>query len=876
MLGKMLEQSFSVILNMGLTACVVIAAVLLVRLALRRAPRIFSYCLWAVVLFRLLCPISFSAPFSLFGMGAFSAVEDSTWFDFAGGQGQTAKYVNETGAFGETDTPFTVIQNHTQQAQDEDELPGQTAGERAGRKDGLLTVLAWIWFAGAGIMLLYGVVTYLALKRRLKCAVREQGNIYRMKQLETPFVCGILKPRIYLPLSLQGQEKEYILLHEQIHIRRGDPVIRALSFLALCLHWFHPLVWLAFFLSEKDMEMSCDEAVLRKIGNSVKKEYSASLLSFATGRHMVVGVPLAFGEGDTGGRIKNVLRYRKPTLVIICAAVAVTAVVSAVLLANPKQDKENPKQDMGEEQVSDQVVLYGVIEDVDIDGTVWKLVNIPGMGSMEIPEAEEVYPCIEYDFHGLQHGDLVRVTFPKGAEPPVMETYPGRFGEQAEKIEVLGLDFGLSYQGENVYYVTVPYGLIPNIENLQTGDQIRIFERVEKAINSPPILAEGPVMGVALRNIREEGQDYEFYEVQVALSTEEVKAYLSRFENGLVCSVIKAGGNTEEKAEDLSPADEKNTDLITRQLAIMGVDTAKRLIDRYEYPGEDGMLSADEAHVPLTLAENCVFRVNYDMTKRNDTEVDFDTFAKLVNEPAQGESRSLFLSLDSRIVVQDGKVTEVSVDNPWWDYGIRLSPKQPAVLKLAEETQDGADYRYSDEIVQALTDRYYLPGTTETADISDADGIETVQTYYLADAEQAAALSTGLVLFQRKDGELLYVETADQARAGWNNIYVGELDGTPFIMTMYIENRDVTGDYSYEVFRLGEDGEIKQLAGSYFEWRDAFVYEDTLFRQWAEEMAVYLEHSHLVLSTQDGELNMEKVSEAEKYSADALQPNISQ
>ena len=143
-------------------------------------------------------------------------------------------------------------------------------------------------------MIVYSMVSYGKLRMRLRgvAAEEEAGRIYRTECVETAFVCGLFCPRIYLPLALGEEEKAYILLHEQIHIRRGDQIWRALSYLALCIHWFNPLVWIAFYLSGKDMEMSCDEAVIRKMGSGVRKDYSASLLSLACGRRgMLQGKP---------------------------------------------------------------------------------------------------------------------------------------------------------------------------------------------------------------------------------------------------------------------------------------------------------------------------------------------------------------------------------------------------------------------------------------------------------------------------------------------------------------------------------------------------------------------------------------------------------
>ena len=149
------------------------------------------------------------------------------------------------------------------------------------------------------VMVLYAMVSYIRLRRKLITASLLRDNIYLADEIAFPFVMGLLRPKIYLPSSMAEQEQPYILMHEQHHIRRRDPVIKALAFLALCIHWFNPLVWVAFIMAGKDMEMSCDEAVVRKMGTGILADYTASLLSLATGKHIIAGMPLAFGEGDT-------------------------------------------------------------------------------------------------------------------------------------------------------------------------------------------------------------------------------------------------------------------------------------------------------------------------------------------------------------------------------------------------------------------------------------------------------------------------------------------------------------------------------------------------------------------------------------------------
>ncbi len=314
---------FREILSMSFTAGFCVLAVALVRLFLKKTPRVFSYALWAVVLFRLLCPFSFESVVSLI---------PST---------QAVQPTGRTGLPFEAATNIPVIDTPVNEYLGSHYYEGVTVP--AGFSVDFMTVLSIVWLAGCLVLLGMSLISLFRLKKRLRNAVLEEGRVYHAKGLETAFVLGIFRPKIYLPEGLSGKEREYILLHEQTHIRRGDHIVRILAFAALCLHWFNPLVWLAFFLSGRDMEMSCDEAVLKKLGNGVKKDYSASLLSLASGRKWLGGAPLAFGEGDTRSRIKNVLSYRKPAFWVLIAAVVGVAAAIFLLAANPLEKRDSMK-----------------------------------------------------------------------------------------------------------------------------------------------------------------------------------------------------------------------------------------------------------------------------------------------------------------------------------------------------------------------------------------------------------------------------------------------------------------------------------------------------------------------------------------------------
>jgi Leucine-rich repeat (LRR) protein/beta-lactamase regulating signal transducer with metallopeptidase domain len=195
----------------------------------------------------------------------------------------------------------------------------------------------YIWLAGIAVMLVYGVASYLVLKRRMQGATSINGiehNIYEADEVKSPFVLGIVKPKIYLPTGLAGKEREYIILHELTHIRRRDHIIKFAAYFVLCLHWFNPLAWVAYILMSVDMELSCDERVLKETGIGIKKNYSLSLLMLSANRPKLRSSPLAFSEDGLKTRIKNVLKYKKYSRITIIVAVALAIALGVGLTLN--------------------------------------------------------------------------------------------------------------------------------------------------------------------------------------------------------------------------------------------------------------------------------------------------------------------------------------------------------------------------------------------------------------------------------------------------------------------------------------------------------------------------------------------------------------
>lgn len=320
-----LHTIFSAVLNMSITASIAILVVLLARIILlKRAPKIFSYALWAVVLFRLLCPMSLPSPFSL--MGLFQAPTTET--------GQI-EYVSLNVLDTEkTATTSDVSTSDSNQTTDNPVNPSEITA--AGSVGLLVSIGSIVWICGAAVMLMFNILQLIRLRRQLTGSIPLNDNIYIADYISTPFVMGLIHPKIYLPSAMSDTEQSYIIQHEKHHIHRCDHMIKLLAFVAVCIHWFNPLVWLAFALSSKDMEMSCDEAVMNQMDRDIRADYSSSLLQFSAGKRVIIGTPLAFGEGDTKERIENIMRYKKPTMIIVVLAVSVCVGLTACLSSNPQ------------------------------------------------------------------------------------------------------------------------------------------------------------------------------------------------------------------------------------------------------------------------------------------------------------------------------------------------------------------------------------------------------------------------------------------------------------------------------------------------------------------------------------------------------------
>ena len=353
----MLKNIFVYLLHNSIAVCVVILTVFAVRLFLRRAPKKYSYILWAIVGIYLLCPIRLSSPISIYSL--INNVSD-TFLEHHSLPLNAKNFADKNKTYNEKnqktkDSNKSKFDNvsSTNKNQKTKQNQNNTAGTENISQSLTVTTTAYIWLCGCIVLLVRNLFLIWRTKQTVLMAIRRKDNIYESEYISTPFVLGIVRPKIYIPFNLSEQEREYILKHEQYHIRRKDQIIKICAYILCVIYWFQPLIWFAYFVMIRDMEMSCDEYVLKNSKSDIRAAYSTSLLKLATKTEdFNAGMP-AFGESDIRKRVKNIMKFNaKKKWVSVVAAIAVVIVgVSCLTKAAVKTDANNPNKIIAEKKI---------------------------------------------------------------------------------------------------------------------------------------------------------------------------------------------------------------------------------------------------------------------------------------------------------------------------------------------------------------------------------------------------------------------------------------------------------------------------------------------------------------------------------------------
>ena len=314
-----MNELFLKIINMSISASWLVLAVLLLRLVLKKAPKWVNVLLWGIVAVRLICPFSFESALSLIPSSETIPLDIE----------MAAKPTIDSGVPAINSVVNPVLSSFA---------PPQHVLTSANPLQIWIPILNIIWLIGVGALLLYTAVSYWRLCRKVDTAVRYKDNIFQSENVSSPFVLGIIKPRIYLPFNMNGQDLEHVVAHEQAHIRRRDHWWKPLGFLLLTIHWFNPLMWLAYVLLCRDIELACDEKVIKELDNEQRADYAQALVVCSVNRPMIAACPLAFGEVGVKDRVKSVMNYKKPAFWVIIIAVIACVIVAVCFLTNPKQD----------------------------------------------------------------------------------------------------------------------------------------------------------------------------------------------------------------------------------------------------------------------------------------------------------------------------------------------------------------------------------------------------------------------------------------------------------------------------------------------------------------------------------------------------------
>lgn len=313
-----MSDLFLKIVNMSISASWLVAAVLILRLVLKKAPKWVNVLLWGIVAVRLICPFSFESALSLIPSA------------------ETFPEKIISGPSFDVQTGITPIDNRINDYLGDRYFEGVTVPTNNGNN--VMTILTIVWIIGILLLATYTVISYWRLHREIDTAVRYKDNIFQSENVSSPFVLGIINPRIYLPFSMNEQDMEHVVAHEQAHIRRKDHWWKPLGFLLLTIHWFNPLMWLAYVLLCRDIELACDEKVINGLSNEQRADYTQALVACSVNRRMIAACPLAFGEVGVKERVKSVMNYKKPAFWVIILAVIACVIVAVCFLTNPKQD----------------------------------------------------------------------------------------------------------------------------------------------------------------------------------------------------------------------------------------------------------------------------------------------------------------------------------------------------------------------------------------------------------------------------------------------------------------------------------------------------------------------------------------------------------
>lgn len=471
---------FISLFNMSITASWLVLAVIVLRFLLKKAPKWINAVLWAFVGFRLVCPFSFESIFSLVPS------TDTVPHDIIYSQSPTIH------------SGIPSLNSVVNPVISESFAPDVTNSVNPLQVVLFVTVI--VWLIGIFAMLVYSAVSFIRLSRKVREGVVLKDNIWLCDRIDTPFILGLFRPRIFLPSGMAESDMEYVIAHEKAHLRRRDHWWKPLGFILLTVYWFNPVMWIAYILLCRDIELACDEKVIKEMGTDVRKSYSEALINCSVSRRTISACPLAFGETGVKDRIKSVLSYKKPTLWIIIVAVISCIVVAVCFLTNPKSDlkKSNPELDKAISQAILEInsseplynseclaeghIIYGVEEEGE-NVTVYLLEEFAGFGFkngyfMEqtghtIPavfvfvKTDNGYTLSDYFYaeHGSMYENSIKRFFPSEYHSRVMDPTEKDYSDMWKQCVAYAEDYlvKIGREAEVCDYGEVPHTMLTDV-----------------------------------------------------------------------------------------------------------------------------------------------------------------------------------------------------------------------------------------------------------------------------------------------------------------------------------------------------------------------------------------------------------------------------
>lgn len=836
-----MEAVFLKLVNMSVTAGWLVLAVLVLRLLLRNAPKSIRCVLWGLVGLRLVLPVSVESVFSL--IPSAEPVSDPIQVIQRNWNAETVTTPIIPDAAGSAAAPAAPGVSMI-----ETSITG-TASAAPVQAPSLTSIFAAVWLVGMAVLLAYSIVSYLRLRRRVATAVRLRDNLYQSEAVDSPFILGLLRPRIYLPFRMDEGSMAPVIAHEQAHIRRRDHWWKPLGFLLLAVYWFNPLIWVAYILLCRDIELACDERVIRDMSAEEKKAYSSALLQCSVSRRSIAACPLAFGEVGVKARIKNVLSYKKPAFWVILVAVIACIIAAVCFLTNPpKPESLRWAQDLRE---SDLILL--------------EVSHIPDSDS-EGPQAisQEAWPQVLALLNGSNGSAVKDPEEVSGTATVLYVTTGDGVCHEVKNIGNVYLVIDGDYYEASYDWLDSWAGLLNGIPTTDiavplfwaqhlTADQVTSIEWTSDT--SPDLTACSEA-------------DYETF-ISLLNRVEGSAPDDSDFPSSFVTDPAPGWPTLYITTDDQTV---HTVTIITNSiLRIDGVrfDVGTEWMDEWYDTVERILPFALYGDSPMTWIQNLTADsvsgiacgpTKYLAENEEDAEA-INAIVKRLNA-CQGE----LLTTDLPEPADTGWTLSITTTNDI-EHTLSICGDQTLCIDGFYFSADPSWLKaWWEELLDYASGGIYSGRSPALTTIAQADLDHDGQDEQIQVEEVAAGLLYSL-LVRRADGTLLYSNSAAFSHNGWNSLFLCEIDGQDYLLQYYPEMYQGYAQYSYAVFSLTDEAANRAVSS----FDTGFVEFDIIGHYplpveemvtFAEQVNGYLSRSTLLLSTLDSEVDIGPASAA--------------